>query len=87
MIPIDPPDRPSGNATDGTVDALLTQYREVRTETRELERGIQRQTFVAVIIVGTIFGYAFSTGTLWLLLVVPLIIGYLSQLSATPGFR
>lgn len=64
MTPIDPPDPPAGNSTDEPVDALLTKYREVRTETRERERGIQRQTFVAVIIVGTIFGYAFSTGTL-----------------------
>ncbi len=76
MMPKDPNDSGGSSTDDGNLEALLTQYREVRAETRELERGIQRQTFAAVIVVGSIFGYALSTGTIWLLLAAPVIIGY-----------
>lgn len=40
MTPIDSTDPSSCCTDDSDQDALLTQYREVRTEIRELERGI-----------------------------------------------
>lgn len=65
--------------------ALLTQYREVRSELREILGRLRQRALAGVGVVGAIIGYALSTDTHLLLLAIPFLIGYVYAASIHSG--